>query len=209
MRTPEETLAKIGHAEPLACGPRPAWTCEFCHAVLLSGNLPTQWDLVFQSAVCPSCRARVEKDGGYAVVKGGAYSEGRPDPRGLVQLEVADLVALVQQQRDEITTCAASATSSPSMSGSRTSALAEAAEAKATCACGDGIPPETGGACGTCHSGVESDRDRHWQSYQDALVVLRAWESSMRAWCQNFPQRQIPQVVAAYERIHRDLEAQP
>ena len=103
MRTPEETLEQIGQADPAACGPRPAWTCEFCHTVLLTGNLPTQWEIVFQSAVCPSCRARVEKDGGYHVVHGGAYAEGRSDPRALVQLDVPDLVALVQRQRDEIT----------------------------------------------------------------------------------------------------------
>lgn len=43
-----------------------------------------------------------------------------------------------------------------------------------TCSCGDGIMPDSGASCGVCHSCVESDRDRHWQRYQDALTVLRA-----------------------------------
>jgi len=55
------------------------WICEFCHRAV-KGNLPEDWDLVWQSAVCPECQKRVAKDGGYDVVVGGAYAMA-PDPR--------------------------------------------------------------------------------------------------------------------------------
>ena len=54
-------------------------TCEFCYKQV-DGKLPSDWDLVWQSCVCPDCKKRVKEDGGYNVVKGGAYSSG-PDPR--------------------------------------------------------------------------------------------------------------------------------
>ncbi len=57
-----------------------SWICEFCYQLVLRGPLPPGWDLVYQSAVCPECWARVQQDGGIAVVKGGAYAQG-PDPR--------------------------------------------------------------------------------------------------------------------------------
>lgn len=60
---------------------KPAWVCEFCFACLMDGDLPKDWDLVFLSAVCPSCQKKVKRDGGYGIVKGGAYSDGRRDPR--------------------------------------------------------------------------------------------------------------------------------
>jgi len=56
------------------------WVCEFCFKVCNENNLPEMWDLVWQSAVCPECQERVKADGGYDVVKGGAYAKG-PDPR--------------------------------------------------------------------------------------------------------------------------------
>ena len=58
---------------------RPDWICEFCFTPI-HGRLPDDWDWVLQSAVCPSCIKRVARDGGYAVVKGGAYA-AVPDPR--------------------------------------------------------------------------------------------------------------------------------
>ena len=57
------------------------WICEFCFLQNTDAILPEGWDLVWQSPVCPSCRERVANDGGYAVVKGGAYAGGKPDPR--------------------------------------------------------------------------------------------------------------------------------
>ena len=60
---------------------KPAWVCEFCFACLLDGDLPSDWDLVWQSAICPSCQKKVSDDGGIFKVKGGAYSDGRRDPR--------------------------------------------------------------------------------------------------------------------------------
>ena len=64
--------------------PRPsspwAWLCEFCFRVIAEGPLPSSWELVWQSAVCPECQKRVAERGGYAVVPGGAFAQG-PDPR--------------------------------------------------------------------------------------------------------------------------------
>ncbi len=56
------------------------WICEFCYTQRYTDILPRAWDLVWQSAVCPVCRCRVAKNGGYYVVKGGAYALGK-DPR--------------------------------------------------------------------------------------------------------------------------------
>ena len=57
------------------------WICEFCYLVAEQDDLPAGWDFVWQSAVCPDCRKLVALDGGYAIVKCGAYADGRPDPR--------------------------------------------------------------------------------------------------------------------------------
>lgn len=65
---------------------KPAWVCEFCFACLLEGDLPTDWDLVFLSAVCPSCQKKVAQDGGYHSVPGGSYSDGRKDPRAYADI---------------------------------------------------------------------------------------------------------------------------
>src|ERR1035437_1558016 len=56
--------------------------CEFCYKELPAGAHAEAhgWNLVFQSFVCPECFRRVSVDGGFAVVKGGAYAS-RPDPR--------------------------------------------------------------------------------------------------------------------------------
>jgi len=57
------------------------WLCEFCYKQSNRKNLPETWNLVWQSAVCPDCQKRVARDGGYGVVKGGAYANGKKDPR--------------------------------------------------------------------------------------------------------------------------------
>ena len=58
------------------------WVCEFCYKQINNKILPAGWDWAWQSAVCPQCRERVKKDGGYAVVKCGSYAPvGRSDPR--------------------------------------------------------------------------------------------------------------------------------
>lgn len=59
---------------------KPQWLCEFCYMRAYTDRLPLSWEWVWQSAVCPDCATRVQGDGGYAVVKGGAYAEV-PDPR--------------------------------------------------------------------------------------------------------------------------------
>lgn len=56
------------------------WICEFCYKTINSQFLPDDWDLVWQSAVCPECQEKVKCDGGYTLVKLGAYAKV-PDPR--------------------------------------------------------------------------------------------------------------------------------
>ena len=74
--------------DPFFVSTRPAraawrWVCEFCFRTSAAAQLPRDWLLVWQSAVCPHCQPRVQRDGGYAVVKGGAYAGARPDPRAV------------------------------------------------------------------------------------------------------------------------------
>lgn len=59
---------------------RQPWFCEFCYKTDYSNMLPSKWDLVWQSAVCPECQERVAKNGGYGVVPCGAYAT-KPEPR--------------------------------------------------------------------------------------------------------------------------------
>lgn len=56
------------------------WLCEFCYRTHYGDQLPETWDWVWQSAVCPECKERTARDGGYGVVRGGAYAT-QPDPR--------------------------------------------------------------------------------------------------------------------------------
>jgi len=71
---------------------RARWVCEYCFRTIYINSLPADWEFVWQSAVCPECRKRVKHDGGYFVVKGGAYATG-PDPRAPKQDAVAAPVA--------------------------------------------------------------------------------------------------------------------
>ncbi|MFL6416122.1 MAG: hypothetical protein ACJ74Y_10710 [Bryobacteraceae bacterium] len=57
------------------------WVCEFCFRTIKDDVLPNNWEWIYQSAVCPDCKARVEASGGYRVVMGGAYAGSRKDPR--------------------------------------------------------------------------------------------------------------------------------
>lgn len=59
----------------------PKWICEFCYTRVYLDRLPDSWEFMWQSAVCPDCHKRVLADGGYSVVKGGAYAFEVPDPR--------------------------------------------------------------------------------------------------------------------------------
>ncbi len=38
------------------------WVCEFCYRKSNRKILPKDWDLVWQSAVCPKCQERVKKN---------------------------------------------------------------------------------------------------------------------------------------------------
>lgn len=59
-----------------------AWICEFCFTTVPEGEFPATWKWIWQSAVCPYCDARVmATPGNYNVVKGGAYANGKQDPR--------------------------------------------------------------------------------------------------------------------------------
>ena len=70
------------------------WICEFCYRVYMGNPLPDEWDRVWQSNVCPVCQKRVELDGGYGVVKDGAYAVS-PDPRGEEPVEYIPVVIAV------------------------------------------------------------------------------------------------------------------
>lgn|SRR5512139_180616 len=47
--------------------------CGFCYKKV-SGDIPPDWDIVFQTPVCPDCQFRVSGDGGYTNVPLGAYA---------------------------------------------------------------------------------------------------------------------------------------
>lgn len=56
-------------------------TCEFYYRQIPEDQTRGEyWELISQSWVCETCQYLVAEDGGYAVVKGGAYADG-PDPR--------------------------------------------------------------------------------------------------------------------------------
>ena len=76
-----EARRRLNEYDKLKRATEPTWVCEFCFACLLGGDLPADWDLVFQSAICPSCQKKVAQDGGYHNVPGGSYSDERKDPR--------------------------------------------------------------------------------------------------------------------------------
>ena len=75
MRIKEERT--VFRAKP---GELPKWVCSFCFKIYEGDTLPDDWDFVGKSAVCPECKKRAAKDGGYDVVPGGKYATG-PDPR--------------------------------------------------------------------------------------------------------------------------------
>lgn len=74
---------------------KPQWLCEFCYMRAYTASLPSSWEWVWQSAVCPDCQAKVAENGGYGVVKGGAYAE-IPDPRPWPALADATVTRLAE-----------------------------------------------------------------------------------------------------------------
>jgi hypothetical protein len=64
------------------------WLCEFCFRKSNHNHLPVGWHLIWLSAVCPQCRKRVLEDGGYYFVCGGAYAQGKRDPRSTAALKI-------------------------------------------------------------------------------------------------------------------------
>jgi hypothetical protein len=58
--------------------------CEYCYIEVVADTMPEEWDLIFQSYLCPTCIARAKKEHPHDwlyVVKCGEYSNGKPDPR--------------------------------------------------------------------------------------------------------------------------------
>lgn len=54
--------------------------CEFCYT--LAPTIPPDWVITFQSLICPKCMDRLEKIPNWIdEVEGGAFAEGRLDPR--------------------------------------------------------------------------------------------------------------------------------
>lgn len=58
------------------------WVCEACYRTSNATILPTGWELVWQSAICPKCarEATITKIG-FANLRGGQYAGRRRDPR--------------------------------------------------------------------------------------------------------------------------------
>lgn len=52
---------------------KPDFTCGYCYKEV-EGDLPSDWDLVLQTPVCPDCQYQVSWNGGYSVVKLGAFA---------------------------------------------------------------------------------------------------------------------------------------
>jgi predicted amidophosphoribosyltransferase len=58
--------------------------CELCYteAPIKDGKVTENWDLVFQSFICPNCQKKAEAEGKpLAHCVGGCYANGKPDPR--------------------------------------------------------------------------------------------------------------------------------
>ena len=57
------------------------WLCEICYRALPNMTLPADWELVFQSAICPDCQKHA-KDNNIALCNliCGSRAQG-PDPR--------------------------------------------------------------------------------------------------------------------------------
>src|SRR4051812_50181369 len=52
------------------------WICEFCFRTVNTDRLPDNWKWIWQSAVCPECSQRVERNGGFKIVCGGGFLGG-------------------------------------------------------------------------------------------------------------------------------------
>ncbi len=60
------------------------WICEFCFLTIFDEELPPDWELEWQSAICPTCLERLRAefgDGWINNAPGGCYAK-IPDPRG-------------------------------------------------------------------------------------------------------------------------------
>jgi len=59
--------------------------CELCFRKAPEGDLPADWDIIWQSLVCPECQKRAKQEGkDIPHMKGGCYADGRPDPREII-----------------------------------------------------------------------------------------------------------------------------
>ncbi len=80
-RSPE---TKLAHRRSRAStgSARWEWVCEACYRTTNATILPTGWELVWQSAICPKCarEATITKIG-FANLRGGQYAGRRRDPR--------------------------------------------------------------------------------------------------------------------------------
>lgn len=55
--------------------------CELCYCDAPDGDLPSEWDIVLQSLICPSCKARAKAEGlGITTMFCGMWAT-REDPR--------------------------------------------------------------------------------------------------------------------------------
>lgn len=58
--------------------------CGFCYKQVY-GDIPDDWDIVFQTPVCPDCQFRVSGDGGYSKVPLGAYASSKEILKATIQ----------------------------------------------------------------------------------------------------------------------------
>ena len=82
------------------------WVCELCYTVTHSATFPPHWELIFQSAICPSCIMRSLQEGKFLAEQvGGTYAKGRLDPRDLQKEKNMsndyDMPDPIQRRRDE------------------------------------------------------------------------------------------------------------
>ena len=75
----------MGHFEKGAWIEKKYWyICEYCFKEEMSVDCPPGWDMIMQCYICPRCLSRAKDEhpkDWISVVIGGAYANGKPDPR--------------------------------------------------------------------------------------------------------------------------------
>jgi hypothetical protein len=67
-------------------------TCELCYAQHTGDRIPDDWDIVWQSPICPDCQEKCKIENTVREIqgldpihlpdrRGGCFANGKPDPR--------------------------------------------------------------------------------------------------------------------------------